>query len=261
MSFYTTYQKDGRLMLKRTRTNGLRFVLHEHTDKVVNLVSYRGFKHFKVPSFKKHVLNFAELKGEKKLILEKFFLKISFREHAFNRNKSRAFVAGTFPSLESDDVLKVYIILRANKDRRHFIPILEKLDPSCIDRRRTYRGYYFAVGVINRLVIFVCRSLWCECATHIDRFYLRDMKQRIQEISYFIHSRKIGNEMIDVVIPRYMTYVKRWVQPMIEDKPLPLYYLCLSKLLRVYCGCIQTQKQDYYYQKELYEDWIESQQE
>ena len=43
------------------------------------------------------------------------------------------------------------------------------------------------------------------------------MKQRIQEISYFIHSRKIGNEMIDVVIPRYMTYVKRYVQTMIED--------------------------------------------
>ena len=60
--------------------------------------------------------------------------------------------------------------------------------------------------------------------------------------------------MIDVVIPRYMTYEKRYVQTMIEDKPLPLYYLFLSKLLTVYCGCIQTQKEDYYYRKELYED-------
>ena len=80
------------------------------------------------------------------------------------------------------------------------------------------------------------------------------MRQRIQEISYFIHSRKIGNEMVDVVIPRYMTYVRRYVQTMIEDKPLPLYYLCLSKLLTVYCGCIQTQKSYCYYRKELYED-------
>ena len=79
-------------------------------------------------SFKKHVINFAGLKGEKKSILENFFLKVSFRGHSFNRKKSHVFVAGTFPSLELDDVLKVSVILRANKDRRHFLQILENLD-------------------------------------------------------------------------------------------------------------------------------------
>ena len=68
MSFYTLHEKDGRLMVKRTQTNGLRFVLHAHTDKVVNLISYKASKHFKVPSFKKHVINFAGLQGEKKWI-------------------------------------------------------------------------------------------------------------------------------------------------------------------------------------------------
>ena len=162
-----------------------------------------------------------------------------------------AFVVGTFPSLESDDALKVYCILRSNKDRNHFVRILLDLDPCCIDRRRTYRGYYYAVAVINRLVIYVCLSWWCECATDIDWYYIRYMRQGIQEITYFIHSRKIGNGMVDVVIPRYMTYDKRYVQSMSEDKPLPLYYLCLSRLLTLYCGCIQTQRS---YRKRIYED-------
>ena len=98
MSVYSLCENNGRLVVKRTRTDGLRFVLYASTDEIFKLVSYRAFKHFKVPSFKKHIINFAELEGEKKGILEKFFLDISFKDHAFNRNKSRAFVAGEFPS-------------------------------------------------------------------------------------------------------------------------------------------------------------------
>ena len=100
-------------------------------------------------------------------------------------------------------------------------------------------------------LIYLCLSWWCECVTDIDWYYIRYMRQGIQEITYFIHSRKIGNGMVDVVIPRYMTYDKRYVQSMSEDKPLPLYYLCLSRLLTLYCGCIQTQRS---YRKRKYED-------
>ena len=117
MSFYTLHQdKNDRFSVKRTRTYGLRFVLYASTDEVVKLASYKTFKHFTVPSFKKHIINFAGLEGEKKWILENFFLDISFKDHAFNRNKSRAFVVGEFPSSESEDVLKVYILLRSDKD-------------------------------------------------------------------------------------------------------------------------------------------------
>ena len=251
MSFYTLHEEGGQLVIKRERTDGLRFLLHAHTDRLVDLAPYKAFKHFKVPSFKQHVINFAGLEGVKKSILVNFFLNISFRGHAFNRNKSCAFVVGLFPSLETKDVLKVYVILRTNKDRHHFMRILLDLDPCCIERRYSYPGYYFAIGIINRLVIFVCLSMWCECATHIDWYYIRQLREKTQEITYFIHSRKIGNELVDVVIPRYMTYDKRYVQRMSEDKPLPLYYLCLSRLLTLYCGCIQTQRS---YRKRKYED-------
>ena len=89
-------------------------------------------------------------------------------------------------------------------------------------------------------MIFICQSTWCECSAHIDRYHISHLHHN-QEITYFIHSTQIENGSIDVVIPRYLTYDKRYVQRMNEEKPLPLYYLCLSKLLTFYCGCIQTQ--------------------
>ena len=51
MSFYTLHEEGGRLVVRRERTDGLRFVLHAHTDRLVDLVSYKAFKHFTVPSF------------------------------------------------------------------------------------------------------------------------------------------------------------------------------------------------------------------
>ena len=149
MSVYSLNNKAGRLVVNPLLT-------HKCTVELVKLVSYRAFKHFKVPSFKKHIINFAELDGEKKRILKQFFLNISFRDHASNRNKSRTFVLGEFPSLESEDVLKVYIILRTDKDRYSFIQILIALDIYCFGRSYRYSSHYFAVAVINRLMIFVC---------------------------------------------------------------------------------------------------------
>ena len=127
MSVYSPHEKNGRFVVKRPRT-------YESTDEIVKLVSYRAFKHFKVLSFKKHIINFAGLEGEKKRLLENFFLDISFKDHAFNRNKSRAFVVREFPSLESEDVLKVYILMRAEKDRYYVIQILTNLDLYCVGR-------------------------------------------------------------------------------------------------------------------------------
>ena len=172
MSVYSLHEKNGRLVVKRPRT-------YESTDEIVRLVSYKAFKHFKVPSFKKHIINFAGLEGEKKRLLENFFLDISFKDHAFNRNKSRAFVVGEFPSSESEDVLKVYILLRSDKDRYCLIRIPADLDPYCVGRRYSYPSDYFAVAVINRLMIFVCRSLWCAVYILIgiiDIFYMETRK-------------------------------------------------------------------------------------
>ena len=125
--------------------------------------------------------------------------------------------------------------MRSEKDQYCVIRILINLDLYCVRRSDKYPSDYFAVAIINRLMIFVCRSMWCECSVHIDWYHGN------QEIMYFIHRKKLENGSIDVVIPRYLTYNKRYIQRMNEEKPLPLYYLCLSKLLTFYCGCIQTQ--------------------
>ena len=240
MSVYSLCENNGRLAVKRTRTDGLRFVLYASTDEIFKMVSYRAFKHFKVPSFKKHIINFAELKGEKKGILKKFFLDISFKDHAFNRNKSRAFVVGEFPSLESEDVLKVYILLRTDKNRYYFIRILTALDIYCVGRSYRYPSDYFAVAVINRLMIFVCRSMWCECSVHIDWYHGN------QEITYFIHRKKLENGSIDVVIPRYLTRNKRYVSSSIWKPGNYVFYL--SGCIHL-CECIQTQLS---YRKSIY---------
>ena len=41
--------------------------------KLLNWYHIEPFKHFKVLSFKKHIINFAEVEGEKKGVLKKFF--------------------------------------------------------------------------------------------------------------------------------------------------------------------------------------------
>ena len=56
---------------------------------------------------------------------------------------------------------------------------------------------------------------------------------------------------IDAVLPRYMTYDKRYIIRRNDDNPLSLYYLCLSKLLTFHCGCIQTQLSYRRYEREL----------
>ena len=133
----------------------------------------------------------------------------------------------------------------------YFIRILTDLDIYCVGGSYRYPSDYFAVAVINRLMIFVCRSMWCECSVHIDWYYVRYLLHGNQEITYFIHRKKLENGSIDVVIPRYLTYDKRYIGRMSEDKPLSLYYLCLSKLLTFYCGCIQTQLSYRRYEREL----------
>ena len=257
MSFYTLHQdRNGRFSVKRTRTHGLRFILHSSTDEVVRLVSsYKIFKHFIVPSFKQHIINFSRRQDKKKWILQCFFEKLSFKDHAFNRNKSRAFAVGSFLAPSNDQSeeggnVKVYVLLRSKKDRYWLIQVLAILDPDCEERRYTYPRCYFAVAVINQLMIFICRSTWCECSTHIDKYYISHHHN--QEVTYFIHSLKLKEgSNIDVVLPRYMTYDKRYIEKRNEDEPLSLYYLCLSKLLTFYCGCIQTQLSYHRYERDM----------
>ena len=55
--------------------------------------------------------------------------------------------------------------------------------------------------------------MWCECSVHIDWYH------GSQEITYFIHRKKLENGSIDVVIPRYLTRNKRYVQKIKEEKP------------------------------------------
>ena len=198
-----------------------------------------------MPSFKQYIIDFSRLKEEKKWILQCFFQKVSFKDHAFNRNKSHAFAVGTFPVSSNDQYeegnIKVYVLLRSSKDRCWLIQVLARLDPHCVERRYNYPRRYFAVAVISQLMIFICQSTWCECSAHIDRYYILHLHHN-QEITYFIHSTQLKNGSdVDVVVPRYMAYDKRYIGRMNEDKPLSLYYLCLSKLLTFHCGCIQTQ--------------------
>lgn len=257
MSFYTLHQdRNGRFLVKRTCTYGLRFILHSSTDEVVRLVSsYKIFKHFIVPSFKQHIINFSRLEEETKWILQCFFEKLSFKDHAFNRNKSLAFAVGSFLASSNDqseeDNVKVYVLLRSNKDRYWLIKVLAILDPDCEGRRYNYPRCYFAVAVISQLMIFICRSTRCECSAHIDKYYVSHLRHN-QEVTYFMHSLKLkeGSD-IDVVLPPYMAYDKRYIGRRNEDKPLSLYYLCLSKLLTFHCGCIQTQPSCRRYERDM----------
>ena len=93
---------------------------------------------------------------------------------------------------------------------------------------------------MNKLRIFFCPAKWCECNVHLDWYYLSDCS-RNNRVTCFIHSLRLQDSKIDVVIPRYMMLHDFYGIHSRKSELVSLYYLCLSKLLTVHCGCIQTQ--------------------